>query len=162
MGDTALYGELLDELYAELRDYVSRTVPTNAEDVLQEILITVHKFRHTYDPSRPFLPWLYAIAKHRIQDNRRSDWRAARRADALARSIASGGQSDAAAVRDVRDALEELPEKQRTVISLLKLQGYSVKEISKRLSMSVGAVKVTAHRGYEMLRRKLTESPDEV
>ena len=55
--------------------------------------------------------------------------------------------------RSVREALADLPEKQRKVIELLKVQGLSVKEVSAHTGMSESAVKVTAFRGYETIRR---------
>jgi RNA polymerase sigma-70 factor (ECF subfamily) len=55
----------------------------------------------------------------------------------------------------LRAALDSLPERQREVVSALKLRDESVKEVSERLGMSVSSVKVTAHRGYRALRRLL-------
>ena len=52
-------------------------------------------------------------------------------------------------------ALGTLPERQREIVSALKLRDESVKEVSERLGMTESAVKVTAHRGYRKLRRLL-------
>ena len=45
------------------------------EDVIQDVLVTVHRVRHTYDPARPFTPWLRAIAQRRAIDVLRSHGR---------------------------------------------------------------------------------------
>jgi RNA polymerase sigma-70 factor (ECF subfamily) len=55
----------------------------------------------------------------------------------------------------VQTALESLPDRQREIVSALKLRDESVKEIGARLGMSESAVKVAAHRGYRALRRLL-------
>jgi len=72
-----------------------------------------------------------------------------------ARSQSSASGSDVVDPGTIKAALESLPERQREVVSALKLRDESVKEISERLGMSQSAVKVTAHRGYKALRRLL-------
>ena len=59
---------------------------------------------------------------------------------------------DSESVSHIREAMDVLKPKQRDVITLLKLQGFSVTEIAERLNISVSDVKVTAHRGYEKIK----------
>lgn len=162
MGDTVAYGMLLDELYGVLKSYLGAKVKVEADDVLQDVLLTVHKIRHTYDPSRPFLPWLFAVAQHRAQDSQRQAWRRYRRSDALKEEALTKPGFVEGGTTDLEDALRALPERQRVVVTMLKLEGFSIKEIAARLALSTGAVKVIAHRAYEALRSKLTELPDEL
>jgi len=65
-GDSAAYSELLTELVPLLRRQIRhrrRTLqPQDIEDLVQEVLLSLHAVRATYDPSRPFVPWLMAIA----------------------------------------------------------------------------------------------------
>ena len=163
-GDAAAYAELLTLLAATARQYTRNRlgdVPW-LDDVAQEVLLTVHKARSTYDSRRPFAPWFYAILSHRMIDVLRKERRVSARevgGDVLPEPADQTGLPPEG-VHDVdsgtlRSALDALPARQREVVSALKLRDESVKEISERLGMSVSSVKVTAHRGYRALRRLL-------
>jgi len=69
-GDRAAYERLLREVVAFIEALVSREQRSNdrVDEVVQDVLLTVHRIRHTYDPSRPFKPWLSAIARRRSID----------------------------------------------------------------------------------------------
>ena len=69
-GDKASYAQLLNELTGALTAYLQAQFGQFdlVEDCVQECLIAVHKARHTYDPERPFRPWLFTIARHRTID----------------------------------------------------------------------------------------------
>ncbi len=132
--------------------------PALLDDLLQETLLSVHRARHTYDPSRPVGPWLRAIAFNRLRDFGRArrrrqdrdrvdlDWEQA---------VHSSPATDALLPGLLRAALESLSATQREVVWLLKFEGYSVAEIAGRTGRSAGAVKVTAHRAYRALRALL-------
>ena len=62
-----------------------------------------------------------------------------------------------AVLADVRRAVAGLPDNQRQVIELLKFEELSVAEVADRLGMTESNVKVTAHRGYRALRRRIEE-----
>ena len=163
-GDAAAYATLLTVLASTARQYVRNRfgdVPW-AEDAAQETLLTVHSARRTYDPRRPFAPWFYAILSSRMIDVLRKERRVHARefgTDVLPEPVspATPGQEGAAALdgRQLQHALDALPNRQREIVSALKLRDESVKEVSERLGMSPSAVKVTAHRGYKALRRLL-------
>jgi RNA polymerase sigma-70 factor (ECF subfamily) len=128
-----------------------------AEDVLQDTLLSIHKARHTYLPGRPVGPWLYAICGHRMTDFYR--WH--RRVESVEILLSDGAAEPSSEENkrgsSVREALAGLPEKQRHVIELLKVQGLSVKEVAVTTGMSESSVKVTAFRGYEAIRRIFME-----
>ena len=163
-GDAAAYAELLTLLAATARQYTRNRlgdVPW-LDDVAQEVLLTVHRARSTYDSRRPFAPWFYAILSHRMIDVLRKERRVSARevgGDVLPEPVApTGSRPDGEHDVDgeaLRSALDALPARQREVVSALKLRDESVKEVSERLGMSVSSVKVTAHRGYRVLRRLL-------
>ncbi len=69
-GDREAYAQLLSELFPLLHRFVIRKWPTAhvTEDVVQEILVSIHLARHTCDPGRPFTPWLVTIAARRTVD----------------------------------------------------------------------------------------------
>ena len=130
------------------------------DDVVQETLLAVHGGRQTYDLGRPFAPWFYAIASHRLIDVLRRERRVTARevsGDALPEPPTGGGASvrDEIDVDAIHTALALLPARQREVIEALKFQDQSVREVASRLSMTESAVKVTAHRGYRALKRLL-------
>ena len=73
VGDANAYRILLSELSAWLRRYFARRLPrAMTEDAVQDVLLAIHEKRHTYDPTRPFGPWLAAIARYKWIDRLRS------------------------------------------------------------------------------------------
>ena len=124
----------------------------------------MHRARHTFDPARPFAPWLYAIAQNRMIDVARRERRIGGREQGVDVLPETEQGTDAAGagidVERVRAALAALPDRQRAVITGMKFGDESVREVGARLGMSDSAVKVTAHRGYAVLRRLLGEPRD--
>jgi RNA polymerase sigma-70 factor (ECF subfamily) len=165
-GDQQAYEDLLRALTREARGFVGRRVGWTdwTEDVVQDALLTVHRARQTYDPARPFAPWFYAILNSRLIDALRSRRRVRARElvdeEAVGRQVAPQTQNDRSdAVREtLARAVAQLPRVQREVVSLLKYEDLSVREVATRLGMSESAVKVTAHRGYKVLRRTVGAS----
>ena len=163
-GDQAAYRRLLDALLPYLRAYAYRHLRRGdaAEDLVQETLLTVHRIRHTYDPARPFLPWLAVIAKRRLIDNLRRNRVFPEAIEDL--GLALETFRDPEANRDVeqldhadalRHAMAELPERQRRVIQLLKIEEKSLKEAAALTGMSIAALKTTTHRAMKALRAHL-------
>lgn len=161
-GDQDAYARLLALLTSVTRQFArhkSGDVPW-VEDVVQETLISVHRARHTYDESRPFAPWFYAIAGHRVIDVYRRERRVSSReqmSDVMPeplplRTNDRAGDVDMDAVRA---ALAALPARQREIVEGLKLRDESVRDLAGRLGMSESAVKVTAHRAYQALKKML-------
>jgi RNA polymerase sigma-70 factor (ECF subfamily) len=123
--------------------------------VVQEILLAVHAKRHTHEPGRFFLPWFYAIARYKVIDEIRR-MTASRRESSLTED--SGGEAalgDLGDTLDVRELLAGLPEKQRTLLRLVKLEGFSIEEASGQTGYSVSDVKVSIHRALKGLRKKV-------
>jgi RNA polymerase sigma-70 factor, ECF subfamily len=161
-GDQAAYESFLREASAVLRAFLARRMLSagdRVEDVLQETLLTVHRARHSFLPGRPVGPWLYAICEHRMVEF----YRRHRRIQAVESSydlkeIAAAQMPEPETEglgALVREALMKLPRKQRMIIERLKLQDLSVKEVAVQAGMSESAVKITAFRGYEGIRRML-------
>jgi RNA polymerase sigma-70 factor (ECF subfamily) len=165
-GDRRAYEDLLRECLPLLRQICRARLrdATEAEDAVQDTLLTIHRARASYDTSRPFRPWLVAITERRALDRIRARGRRSGREAALdlaAELAAPEGSADAAldadrAAAKLRDAVQELPESQRTALGLTKLQDLTLQEASARSGMSVGAIKVATHRAMQTLRRRLT------
>lgn len=167
-GDRAAYRRLLEDITRYLRALAARHFqnPRDVEDVVQEILLTVHALRQTYDPARPFGPWLVAIANRRIIDGLRRQGRAAARETALEPehetfAVSEANLSEARSDRRILwEAIETLPPAQRQAIRLLKLQELSLKEAAAASGMSIAALKVAAHRALKSLRKMLGPKSD--
>lgn len=160
-GDSRAYETLLREVAPRIRQIARARIRDAAEveDSVQDTLLTLHQLRHTFDPERPFGPWLSAIAGRRAVDRLRRRGRSAGREAPLedlpesAASVAPEAESRLAA-RDLRDAVAGLPESQRTALRLAKLKDLSLAEASARSGLSVGALKVATHRAMQSLRRR--------
>lgn len=159
-GDVDAYERFLREASTIARAFLARRIESDdvVEDVLQETLISIHQARHSYLPGRPLGPWLYAICEHRTSDHFRRHRRTVSREVAL---IEAEALSEPPCERGspFQSALAKLPEKQRRVIELLKVKDLSVKEVAAETGMSESAVKVTAFRGYEAMRRLFGVGP---
>jgi RNA polymerase sigma-70 factor, ECF subfamily len=158
-GDRAAYDALLKEIAVLLRRYFGARAENDeaAEDLVQETLISIHRARHTYMAGRPFAPWMYAIARRRLADH----WRSRSRnvvCEQLDETMDWVDRRDLD-VRDTDGAVHEtlsiLPESQRRVVVLLKVDGLSIRETARKLDISEAAVKVTAHRAYVKLRQTM-------
>jgi RNA polymerase sigma-70 factor (ECF subfamily) len=168
-GDQASYARLLSELTVFLRRLARQEWPrgnaADIEDVVQETLLTLHVSLHTFDPSRPFIPWLLTLLKRRAVDGVRRRVRIHRNeiaADTLEvtflvepANIAAEAPGDGEALRK---AIARLPPGQRQAIELLKLQELSLKQASVATGLSVAALKVATHRALTTLRHALAEA----
>jgi RNA polymerase sigma-70 factor (ECF subfamily) len=158
-GDGAAYRTLLRELAAHLRAYYRRRLGSqrsaDAEDLVQETLIAVHRKGGTYDEAQPFTPWLYAIARYKLIDQFRrnkDDKVSLEDADAL---VSSADFDAALASRDVERLLDKLPRRSRDLVRSVKVEGLSTREAASRASMSESAVKVAVHRAMRALSAML-------
>lgn len=160
-GDQRIYAELLKEIASMVRGYMYRKIPTqeDLEDVTQEVLSSIHRARKTYDGSRPLKPWIMAIATYRLNDYLRQRYRVAGKEvidyDAVQNQISEDVTPSGLNNELLEKALKSLPDRQRDIVTMMKVDGYSAKEIAKRMDMSVSAVKVAAHRAYKKLKEQL-------
>lgn len=158
--DAAALDELVSRISPPLLRYFgsSRTGRNEAEDLLQDCWIRIHRSRHTYRSSEPVMPWVYAIARHTRLDAYRKGRRLASREVLVANIPESLHQArpDMIPEQDHFEALiASLPEAQREVLVMLKLSGMSLEEVARATSSTIGAVKQKAHRAYANLRRAL-------
>ena len=160
-GDTRAYDTLLRECLPLLRAICRRRIQNaaEAEDAVQDTLLTLHQVRHTYDPARSFRPWLAAIAERRAIDRLRRHGRRGGRevelteADHIASTTGHEGEARLAA-RDLHRALADLPQAQLDALQLTKIQDLSLDEASRRTGTTIGAMKVATYRAMHNLRRR--------
>lgn len=158
-GDDRSHKALLTKLSTYLRAYFKRQLArigqssAEAEDLVQETLISLHVRRHTYDKSAPLTPWVYAIARYRLIDYLRRN-----KSASLNMPVEFADdvfvESDATAVDsgiDLSKLLSKLTPKMREAIQSIKVDGLSVSEAAKRTGMSPSMIKVSVHRGLKIL-----------
>jgi RNA polymerase sigma-70 factor (ECF subfamily) len=160
-GDAQAYARLLQETARLLRPFLAKRLYAGNEvdDVLQEILLSVHKARHTYDGQRPYKPWVYAIAKFRLQDHLRAHYadhlRDAEDLSELEEILPDDVTETGFSYESISGEVDKLPEKQATILRLMHQEGYTAREVAEKIGMTESAVKVSAHRAYKILREKL-------
>jgi RNA polymerase sigma-70 factor (ECF subfamily) len=134
----------------------------DVEDIVQDTLLSLHAVRATYNPERPFLPWLSAIVRNRMADAARKYLRRAANEVHVENIDVDFADDDANIESEIygdpeelRQAVLTLPPEQRKAVELLKLRELSLKEASALTGTSVSALKVSAHRGLTALRKIL-------
>jgi RNA polymerase sigma-70 factor (ECF subfamily) len=127
----------------------------DAEDVLQEAWLRIHKARASYRPGDPALPWLFAIARHTRLDGYRKRARLARRELQFEQLPESLQTSQDLGSKDALDLFAALPEREREILTLTKGLGMTLEEAARATASTVGAVKQLSHRAYVRLRSVL-------
>lgn len=167
-GDRRTYERLLRDCVGLIRAVALRQGLSGAavEDAVQETLITIDGARHTWDPSRPFLPWLRALARYRAIDVARRIGRTGAveiHAPLRAEQVADGTAlaDDRAASRQeadrLRAAVAALPPGQRQAVEHLALSERSLEETASLTGRSKVALKVNLHRAIASMRRRFGE-----
>jgi RNA polymerase sigma-70 factor (ECF subfamily) len=159
-GDSAAARSLVERISPGLHRYFEAHAVNraDADDLLQEAWLRIHRVRHTYQPGKPLLPWVYAIARRvRIDHYRKSVRISAReqRWDELHESVASAG-SESQHVDQLQELLAPLSESQREVLEMMKVGGMSLEEVARATTCSVGSVKQKVHRAYAKLRQTMS------
>jgi RNA polymerase sigma factor (sigma-70 family) len=150
-GEAEAYRTVLSACQSWLTRYYSgRIAPHQIDDLVQDTLISVHRKRETYDPTRPFLPWLAAIARYRWVDQLRRTYRA-NETELLDDIVADPVRGDVTAQVSLARLMDQIPERQAHVIRLVKIEGYSITEAALRTGQSEPLVKVNIHRGLKKL-----------
>jgi RNA polymerase sigma-70 factor (ECF subfamily) len=155
-GDAAAYRQLLEAIAPRLRKFagngLSRIGNADVEDVVQEILLAIHLKRQTWMQDQPFLPWLNAIARHKLIDvMRRKGRRGEVPIEGLIEVLPGTPPEPETSQSEMTKLVSRLDGKQQTVVSSISLDGHSIKDTAARLGMSEGAVRVAFHRGLKKL-----------
>ena len=161
-GDKLAYHALLSALIPYIRKIIAPglTNPDWVDDLLQDILMGVHKSLARYMPGQPFRPWVNAIIRYR-------------RAEFLSQHYASMGHKKVPldevvekgvdllgffqTLEDIERVLQQLPEKQQQIFYLVRIEGMSIREVAKQMAMSESAIKVSAHRSAAKLKEILQQ-----
>jgi RNA polymerase sigma-70 factor (ECF subfamily) len=157
-GNAAAYRELLEAIAPRLRKFAANGLlragigNADAEDVVQEILLAIHLKRQTWMQDQPFLPWLNAIARHKLIDvMRRRGRRGEVPIEGLIEILPDEPPAPETSHSELNKLVSRLDGKQRSVVSSISLDGNSIKDAAAKLGMSEGAVRVAFHRGLKKL-----------
>jgi RNA polymerase sigma factor (sigma-70 family) len=163
-GDRAAYHRLLQEITPYLRSLAARRHrdPGDVEDSVQDVLLTIHSIRQTYDPARPFAPWLVAIANRRFIDRLRRQGRTRDREMPLTAEHETfcepaANLEERPDERELEGMVNNLPPAQQNAVRLLKLKELSLKEAAAVSGMSITSLKVNTHRALKSLRKMLLD-----
>ena len=160
-GDIAAATALIDCVSPRLHRFFCAQLQSraDADDLLQETWLRIHRVRQTYRRGEPVLPWFYAIARHVRLDHYRKMSRAAARErswEELSRQAAAS-TVEGERLDELEALLAPLPRSQREVIEMLKVAGMSLEEVARATASTVGSVKQKVHRAYKSLRNKARE-----
>lgn len=162
-GDAAAYSGLLRDVAELLRKVIRARLARvglgvdETEDVVQEVLIGLHNKRHTWDATRPFLPWLYVVTRYKVADTARRLRREAHYLRDISEeewsSLCEATEEDEMerGAIDLEGHLSRLPAGQREVVRAWAIEGTSVRATAEKLGTSEGAVRVTLHRALKRL-----------
>lgn len=156
-GDARAYERLLVELGSVIEAFVRSRfggVPF-MEDCVQECLLAIHKARHTYDPVRPFRPWLFAIVRNKTVDMLRRSRASERSATELLDLRPEGADHGPEAEAETGAILSQLNPQLRNALTLTKIYGYSVSEAARRSGVSETAMKSRVSRAIKAAKSLL-------
>ena len=171
-GDRQAYHTLLEEVAIRVRRLVSSRAPwlgqADVEDIVQDVLLSLHLARATWNPDRPFMPWIAAIARNRLADHARR-YKRRQALDQATTDLAevfssTPGQSHAEGVvnlMSVRRAMTDLTEGERKAFELVRLREMSLADAARAGNTTVGAMKVAVHRASRKLRQAINRDGKE-
>jgi RNA polymerase sigma factor (sigma-70 family) len=154
-----LVRRFLRPIHAVAASYLSE--PPDVEDAAQEAFLRALGAIETYDPRRPFAPWIYQIARNVARD--RAADHARRHAQVPSGALTSPlSRPDTAQERcEIRARLDaaiaRLPERRRTAFRLRDVEGYPTGEVARIMGLSPGTVRSHVHHARRALREALAE-----
>ena len=169
-GDDTSFGLLLERHRGPVVHFLYRMVQNQAvsEELAQEVFLRVYRSRETYEPTAKFTTWLFRIATHvalnSIRDGKKEKGHQSLDEDTLdgmERQVADRQLTveqemvNEVKLREVRQAIEALPAKQRAAVLMHKYEGLDYAQIAGVLSCSESAIKSLLFRAYEALRDQL-------
>lgn len=152
-GNSTAYRHLLQQIYPLLLAICTKWVGVQQrDDLVQQILLTLHQIRHSYDPSRSFRPWLIGVARIKAREFFRTHGKipATLDLDSVDLPSLAPNQIDGDAAR----LLAKLSSAEREAIRLQRVEGYSVDETAAKMQRSPSWVKVTIHRAVSKLQKQ--------
>ena len=160
-GDERAYGAFLRHAARIIRSFAQSRVghgPVDAEDVVQETLLAVHMKRHTWRQDAAVMPWLYAIARHKLIDAFRRRGRHVEVTIEETMDTLVVEESERARPWEIERALESLTPGRRAVVVAVSVDGRSIGEAAQHLGMTEAAVRVALHRALKEIEKRYGRS----
>ena len=169
-GDQRSFELLLEKYRGPMIHFLHRMVQNDAvaEELSQEVFLRVFKSRGSYQPSAKFTTWLFRIGTHLalnwIRDGRNEKLQTSldkETADGTSRQVPDRRRTVEqellyqAKLREVRQAIQCLPAKQRAAVMMHKYEEMEYAQIASVIGCSEAAVKSLLFRAYEALRARL-------
>jgi RNA polymerase sigma-70 factor (ECF subfamily) len=158
-GDSAAYQQLLNQLTHFLKQWFQskKIDSTLIDDLIQEILIAIHKSRHTYDQKRNFTSWFLAIAHYKYSDFLRHHYKTKNHTEInedfiATKSLENFYTENSQNHQDITPYLDQLSEQQKKILVYAKIDELSIKQIACLLDLSESNVKVNIHRSIQKLK----------
>lgn len=160
-GDAVSYEQLLEEISDFLVAYLRKRIfnPDYIDDLIQDVLLALHKARHTFDSSKPFFPWFLSIVNYKIIDY----FNEQKRSNGLSfedhfyeLDMSDSFETNIESKWMIESVLSDLSPVYRDLLKSVKLDGYSIKEASILLGLSISNVKTSIHRALKQLKEKHT------
>lgn len=157
-GDGTAYTKLLEGLNSFLKNYLRKRIfnQNEIDEVIQEILLAVHKSLHTYDTEKSFMGWFLAICEYKVIDYIRNLKKhpSSFELDSISHFFSTSNTNSDLKL-DIEKAINSLSPKEKNIITLIKINGLSINEVADQLKLSEANVKVIAHRAYLQIKTYL-------
>ncbi len=154
-GDEAAYRRFLVAVTPVLRQIAAAGLPLSersmTEDVVQEVLLTVHLKRGSWDSTRPLMPWLRVIVRHKAIDALRRRPKARHEPVEDHEALADPAPIDPLRARLVEQMLGRLPERDAALLRAHAIDGVEPADLASRYDMQPGALRVALHRALSRL-----------
>jgi RNA polymerase sigma-70 factor (ECF subfamily) len=157
-GDAGAYRRFLVSVTPHLRAMarhrcrVAGASEGDAEDIVQEVLLTIHLKRGTWDQSRPIGPWIAAIVRSKLIDAlRRRGRHVIAPIEDVIDTLGVEDHADSVSHGEIDALLAQLKVRQREIVKSIAINGRSARETADQLHMSEGAVRVALHRALKTL-----------
>lgn len=171
-GDSHAYHQLLQEVADRMRRLVMARAPwlgqADIEDIVQDVLLSLHMARATWDPARPFMPWIAAIARNRLTDHARRyrrrqafDQAAGDLAEVFSTTPCQSHADGVVNLMSVRRAMSDLSPGERRAFSMVRLREMTLAEAAEKGETTVGAIKVAVHRASRKLKNAINRDGGE-
>jgi RNA polymerase sigma-70 factor (ECF subfamily) len=166
-GHQAAFEEVLNYCVALAFPFLKRHFISDidCDDIIQNILIGVHKSLPTYPPKHSVKAWVFAIIRYKLMDFFRQkyhtnvqEWTDELDVFLIAKDL-DDGLIGAELKEQIEAALSKLNQTQQQIIRMMKFEDLSIKEVASRLGLSQANVKVIACRGYKKLANILGKNP---
>lgn len=156
-GDEKSYQLFLSEINSIATAYLVKRCghlgKDRIEDLVQEVLMSIHQKRSSYRRDLPILPWIYTITKHKLIDELRSEKRKKKNLEAMyEREVTQIGYEKNDEI-ELDILISGITDKQKQILILSKVEEVPLAEIAIQFKMSLSAIKVTIHRALKSMRR---------